>query len=597
MLQTGIFRDAIWPAKAADLKRELRTSLENPATPLSYPAEWLLDIFNGGRTDSGIRVSEMTALQVSDVYACVDIIGSAIASQPLNVYERIEVGEKFKRHAKRLATDHALYDVLRYEPNEEMTTHTFIKTLQTHMLLWGNAYAEIERDGAGRPVALWPHNPSQTKPRRSLKSGVMFYETTDGMRSVSPETDDGRFVGLPRAIRKEDMIHIPGLSIDGRMGQDVVQLARQLIGLYLAIEKHAAKFFGNGAIPGGVLTTPAMLKDPQVQALKRTWQEAQGGENQHRVAVLENGMKYEKIGTTPSEAQMVDARKAQRSEVAALFHVPVTMLGETGASRANAEQVALEFVNYTLSPWVSAWEQELKRKLFPQPPAGRNAAKVFFAKIDCRRLTMPDAAAKKEFYSAGIQWGFLNDDDAREFEDLNPKEDGTGSRYWRPVNMAIDGPEVEEPDTESGEPLAGQGGVNKQPAGAPQGPGAGGQGSGKSDDGGAPAETNSLRAAAAYLRPFKDAVGRALTRKNLDYRTFERIFSPAVHGLAEMLLMLRDSGFQPGSALPEKESEAARDCLQNLYLTRSEWMLTPDHDLSDLAAAKMLDGCISDLRS
>src|SRR5574337_1263402 len=134
---------------------EFRSSLENPSTPLSYPAEWLLDIFNGGRTDAGIRVSEMTALQVGAVLSCVNIISGGIAALPLHVMERLVTDHRI---AKRIAVNHNLYDVLFNEPNPEMSAFTFKKTLQTHALLWGNAYAEIERNGAGQVIGLWPRN-------------------------------------------------------------------------------------------------------------------------------------------------------------------------------------------------------------------------------------------------------------------------------------------------------------------------------------------------------------------------------------------------------------------------------------------------------
>lgn len=581
-LQTGIFSGLIDDARRTKIAQreafekylaERRTSLENPQTPLSFPAEWLLDIFNGGRTDSGIRVSEMTALQVSDVFACVDIISSAIASQPLNVYERLEVGDKVKRHAKRMATDHPLFDLLRYCPNSEMTTFTFVKTLQAHMLLWGNGYAEIQRDDGGRVVALWPRNPSATRPRRTTNTGDLFYVTYDGMEGDIRPDGDQEFTGHPeRAIKSRDMVHIPGLSIDGRMGRDVIQDARQLVGLYLAVEKHAAKFFGNGAIPGGVLTHPAKLKAEAAAALKRSWAEAQGGENTHRVAVLEEGLQYTKIGATPSEAQMIDARKTLRGEVAALFHVPVTMLGETGASRANAEQVALEFVNYTLAPWVSAWEHELKRKLFQPASMGRNAGRVYFARIDTRALTIPDAKSKQEYYSAGKQWGFLSTNDIRDFESLNPVEDGGGDDYWMPVNMAVAGETgSHQPSAISDQQSLGE---NETPEPKQQ-----------------PQESVSIRAEALYYRQFRDAFGRVLARPDISGRAFERIFSPVVFSLAEFIVM-SDSAHQPATELPRSAAECAREIISGLRENASVW----EEPRADAQAMDELRGSIEMLR-
>src|SRR5579864_8429049 len=172
---------------------ETRTSLENPQTPLSYPAEWLLDIFNGGRTDSGIRVSEMVALQAATVFACVDLISGALGFLDLRVYERQFAQDK--RVSKRVAYEHDLFDLLHVEPNEEMSAFTFRRTLQCHALLWGNLYAEIQRDNGNRLVALWPPNPSRCRPVRLTKdviirsekiaAGQLAYKTTEGMEEVS----------------------------------------------------------------------------------------------------------------------------------------------------------------------------------------------------------------------------------------------------------------------------------------------------------------------------------------------------------------------------------------------------------------------------
>ena len=494
---------------------EVRTSLENPQTPLSFPAEWLLDIWNGGRTDSGIRVSELTALQVSDVYACVDGISSAIASRPIKIFERLEVGGEFKRHAKRLAIEHPLFDLLRYAPNEEMTSFTFFKTLQCHALLWGNGYAELQRDNAARIVALWPRNPARTRPVRIQKTGKLVYKTTEGMSQ--PWWDES---GLQpeRTILAEDMLFIPGMSLDGRIGQGTVWLARQVIGIALAAEKFAAKFFANGAQPGGVLEHPGTLKPDARETMKRSWMEAQGGENVHRVAILENGIKFSKIGSTPNEAQMIEARNQQRSQVASIFHYPITMLGETGASRANAEQVALEFVNYTLHPWIECWEQEAKRKLLNPPSTGRNANRSFIAVIDTRGLTLPDARSKQGYYTSMRQWSWGCANDVREMEDLNPIEGEVGEGYLVPVNMSLVDASgrvlvapMPKPGMAPNAALGGSSGTPKPPEAAPDG-------------------KDSLRA--ALWPAFRDAFGRFAARKEHNLDVADKIFGPVLNALS-----------------------------------------------------------------
>jgi HK97 family phage portal protein len=423
-------------------KVERRSSLENPSTPLSYPAEWLLDIFNGGRTDSGMRVSEMTALQVSTVLACVQIISNGVSSLPLHVYERLV---RDGRLGKKIAHTHSLYDLLHCEPNDEMSSATWIQTLLCHALLWGNHYSEIQRSSDDNAVlALWPHNPTRCRPVRLLKEetiegekypqGTLVYEISEAMigGQITPtdSTDDKTLTR--RIVLAENVIHIHGLSLDGRVGQDTVSLARQAIGLALATEKYGSKLFGNGAMPRGILSTPGVLEPKAAETLKRSWSEAHGGENSHKTAVLEQGLTFTKIACTPEEAQNLETRKFQRVEIANVFGVPARMVdGDEHAARSTAEQSAVELLNYCLHPWINRIEHELKRKLFPK--VGRSSGK-YFPKFDTRQLLYPDATSRSTFYGNGKQWGYLTTNDIREMEGLNPVEDGTGDRLWMPVN-------------------------------------------------------------------------------------------------------------------------------------------------------------------
>src|SRR5579864_9086914 len=391
---------------------EIRSSLENPSSPLSFPAEWLLDVFNGGRTDSGIRVSELTALQASAVYACVNLISSTVGALPMHVYERMPASSH-GRVGKRVAYDHALHDMLHDEPNPEMAAITFRKTLQVHMLLWGNGYAEIERDAFGRILALWPRNPASTRPRRDRK-GQLYYETTDQLRERTDPNDIVPRQQL-RLIHDDDMLHIPGLSLDGRLGQPTIWLARQVVGLSLATEKWGSKFFGNGARPGGVLEYPGIFKDDAARAkFRQSWHESQGGENAGLTAVLENGLKWSPMSVANNDSQFLETRQYQKTEVCSIYLVPPHMIGDTEkTNRANTEQIGIEFLNYTIAPWLESWQQESKRKLFPT--TGRSANR-FFPMFDTRRLTMPDAAARKDFYGSGRQWTYLCPNDVRDME-------------------------------------------------------------------------------------------------------------------------------------------------------------------------------------
>lgn len=426
--------------------QEKRSSLENPQTPLSFPAEWLLDIMNGGRTDSGIRVSELTALQVATVFTCVNIISDGVSSLPFHVYEHIEDGSHV---GKKIARGHSLFNMLHNEPNPEMTTPVFLKVLMCHALLWGNSFTELERDGGAAIVNLWPRNPAKTRPIRLtrattiegdlLPAGTLMFETTDGLRGGLLDEKDANqggtyATGRPRVILAEDMLHITGLSLDGRLGQSITYLARQAIGLSLASEKYGAKFFGNGARPAGVLEIPQRLDDEAIENLRRSWAEGHGGENAWKTAILEQGVKYTKIAATPNEGQLIETRKYQREEIGSLFGVPQHMIaaGDKSSGKSNVEQSSIEFVLYCLNPWLERIQKEFGRKLFPK--MGRSAGK-FFPKFDTRRLLYPDAAARGAFYAQGRQWGFLTADEIREFEDMNPLPKGQGSTIWMPVNM------------------------------------------------------------------------------------------------------------------------------------------------------------------
>lgn len=391
-------------------------------------------------------MSELTALQVSTVFACVNIISDGVSSLPFHVYQRVKTSD---RVAKQLAIDNSVYYLLHHEPNPEMSSSTFLKTLMVHCLLWGNSYTELQRNNAGEVIALWPRNPARTKPIRLLQpllfhgdllpTGTLLYETSDAMMDSStamvPENPDQQNLGKRRLIHADDMLHIQGLSLDGRLGQDTVWLARQMFGLALATEKFGAKFFGNGARPAGILEIPGKMEDKAIENLRRSWAESHGGENAWKLAVLEQGVKYQKVAATPNEGQMLETRKFVREDIGAFFGVPLHMIGaqEKGGGKTNVEQQSIELVLYCLHPWLNRIEQEFNRKLFPK--TGRSAS-PHFVKFDIRKLMYPDAAARGQFYALGRQWCFLNANDIRELEDFNPITDPkVGETYWMPVNM------------------------------------------------------------------------------------------------------------------------------------------------------------------
>ena len=295
-----------------------------------------------GGTTSGKPVNEHTAMQMTAVYSCVRILAEAVAGLPLHLYKYTTSGGKEK------ALSHPLYFLLHDEPNPEMSSFVFRETLMTHLLLWGNAYAQIIRNGKGEVIALYPLMPNRMRVDRDSK-GELYY-------SYTRYSDEAPTInGMTVTLRASDVLHIPGLGFDGLVGYSPIAMAKNAIGLAMATEEYGAKFFANGAAPGGVLEHPGTIKDPQ--KVKESWNMAyQGSGNAHRVAVLEEGMKYQPIGISPEQAQFLETRKFQINEIARIFRVPPHMVGDLEKSSfSNIEQQSLEFVKYTLDPWVIRW--------------------------------------------------------------------------------------------------------------------------------------------------------------------------------------------------------------------------------------------------
>lgn len=371
-----------------------------------------------GRTTSGKTVNERTALQTTAVYACVRILSETIASLPLHVYRYTEGG-------KAKDTEHVLYTLLHDEPNPDMTSFVFRETLMSHLLIWGNAYAQILRDRSGQVIGLYPLLPDQMSVHRSEK-GKLYYVYNRYEEDNPNFQEKGSIV-----LSQEEVLHIPGLGFDGLIGYSPIALAKNAVGMTLACEEYGASFFGNGANPGGVLEHPGILKDPG--KVRDSWNAVyQGTRNAHKVAVLEEGMSYKQIGIPPEEAQFLETRKFQINEIARLFRIPPHMVGDLEKSSfSNIEQQSLEFVKYTLDPWVVRFEQALKKSLLlPEEK------KTHFIKFNVDGLLRGDYQSRMNGYAIGRQNGWLSTNDIRELEELNPipPEEG-GDLYLINGNM------------------------------------------------------------------------------------------------------------------------------------------------------------------
>ena len=350
-----------------------------------------------GRTTSGKPVNERTAMQTTAVYACVRILAEAVASLPLHVYEYQDDG------GKKLVHDHPLYYLLHDEPNPEMTSFVFRETLMSHLLIWGNAYAQIIRDGAGRVLGLYPLLPDKMEVQRDDKGNIYYVYSRN-----SDENPTFKEYGNIK-LKAEDVLHIPGLGFDGLIGYSPIAMAKNAVGMTLACEEYGASFFANGANPGGVLEHPGVLKDPS--KVRESWNSVyRGVSNAHKIAVLEEGMKYQQIGIPPEEAQFLETRKFQINEIARLYRIPPHMVGDLDKSSfSNIEQQSLEFVKYTLDPWVIRWEQSLQRSLLLPGEKGK-----YFIKLNVDGLLRGDYQSRMNGYAVGRQNGVFSVNDFRE---------------------------------------------------------------------------------------------------------------------------------------------------------------------------------------
>ena len=371
-----------------------------------------------GSSTSGKRVNERSAMQMTAVYSCVRILSEAVAGLPLHLYQYTDKGSKEK------AVDNPLYFLLHDEPNTEMTSFVFRETLMTHLLLWGNAYSQIIRNGKGEAVGLYPLMPDRMTVGRDEK-GRLYYE-------YMVSSDDAKTLkdGTVR-LSPYDVLHIPGLGFDGLVGYSPIAMAKNAIGLAIAAEEYGSKFYANGATPSGILEYSGTVKEPD--KVRESWNAGFGGSsNAHKIAVLEEGMKYTPISISPNEAQFLETRKFQINEIARIFRVPPHMVGDLEKSSfSNIEQQSLEFVKYTLEPWLVRWEQAMQRALIPQDDKSK-----YFIKFNVDGLLRGDYQSRMQGYATARQNGWMSSNDIRELENLDriPAEDG-GDLYLINGNM------------------------------------------------------------------------------------------------------------------------------------------------------------------
>jgi HK97 family phage portal protein len=385
------------------------------------PAQWFIDWITGGSTSSsGATVNESSALKYSPFWSATRIISGTIAALPFMVYLRMADNNKER------AINHPVYHLLHTRPNEFMDAITFIETRHAHVLTYGNGYAEIQRNGGGKPIALWPLLPDRTT-RKISDDGVPFYEVTQAT---------GPTVQLP----DYNVLHIKGLGFDGYTGYNVVAFQKEAIGYGIGVKEYGGRFFGNDANPGGVLEHPQALGDKAYARLLETWEKNhQGLTKAHRVAILEEGMKWSSVGVSPEQAQALDVQKYTVDDCARIFNIPPHKIASLErATFSNIEELNIDFVTQTLLYWFRKWEEECDYKLFL--PSERNK---YFCEILAEGLLRGNTKSRYESYNIGRNAGFLSVNDIRRLENMNTIGPD-GDIYLEPLNMKEAGSEPDD---------------------------------------------------------------------------------------------------------------------------------------------------------
>lgn len=480
---------------------EKRSGLGDPGVPLNSPAAWSL-LFDGQPAESGEVINYTTAMQSSTVFACIRVLSQSIASIPVKLMEIVPDGHKE-------AIDSDLYYLLRVQPNPDMSAYTFFETLTACLAYTGNGYAQIERDVTGSPIYLWPLNPLKTFPVRDTDTGDLFYKTSDGMR-------DGQY----RFVPQKDVLHVKLHSLDGIRGLSPIDYGRRPLGLQVAQEKAGSRVFGNGSKPGNLLIAKAAKTVAQLQEAKVSWEQANGAINQGRVGVISGEWDYKDLGISNEQSQWLQARQFSLQQIAALFGVPSHFVGDNSKlSGSNSEEIAKQFLQTSLSPIITQFENELLRKLVAT--RGRSANK-YFIRLDTEKFIRTDIAKQYQAYSLGVSSGWFSVNDVRRKLGENPIGE-QGDIYRIPVNFA-NADAMVDADTEANKPIA----ENDTDDDASD-----------TDDsevvaGPTPTKTNMRGYSIAYRALFDDAFARMLKRNTRDSESISAVFRPLLAGMAAL---------------------------------------------------------------
>lgn len=380
--------------------------------PISKPETWLAELVFGRPTTSGVRVSEEGALALPAVWSAVSRISSTAGSLPLHVYRRAAGG-------KERAEQHPAYSLLHDSPNLFMTAMQFRQALVGHVLLWGNAYALIERDQAGQLMGLWPLSPADTK---------AYWVRVDGQKRVVYRT---MVDGKPEQLMDYQVLHIAGLGFDGLQGYSVIQMEREAVGLGLAMQEMMGRVTANNAVPPVILQHPKNIDFETQKKIVEMFQGQSGGDRRGRTGIIVDGMTVTKLDMPLKDAEFLAQRNYTVQDVARMFNIPASMLeaADKAPTYASAEQFNLWYMQHTVRPWLVLIEQAIRLRLFVGLEQRR-----YFAEHNLDGLLRGDTAARSQFYKDMWDRGIYSINDIRSLENQNGVGPD-GDKRFVPLNM------------------------------------------------------------------------------------------------------------------------------------------------------------------
>lgn len=391
------------------ISRLIRESRSDAVISMRNPPAWFLELVGGGPTNSGIVVNEERSLALTAVWACVDIISNTMASMPLHVNRRLSP------KGKERAVDNPLYKLLHTSPNPEQTSFQWRKLTNVHRLLWGAGISEIQFDDRGQPVALWPLPPWKVKPKRT-KNGNLYYEYNDGT--------------TVHLLQSWEVVVFTTLQTTDDW-KSPIQVHREVIGAALAVQEYGAKIFGSGVNPAGILSGISFSDEDTEESIRKKYGEAYQGLNSgKRLMLLEEGVKFDRVGLPPIDAQFIETMKYGVSEIARIYGVPLFMLAITDGSSnwgTGIEEQKDGYVTFTVLPVATQSEQELNKKVLKDDS--------LFCEYSTAGLLRGTMTNRMNAYQKGFLMGMYSPDDLRDLENLNPLPDGQGDIYQSPMNL------------------------------------------------------------------------------------------------------------------------------------------------------------------